>query len=370
MEIPDFILERLQQNEEIAKKFFEIEASILTTLNFKDFFEQLLYEIREKFQLPYIWISLISESHIARHIQDAEVSSLLKTSTVFINAQEFLKITENSRQPILANENLHRFRNLLPDGDFQNKISSISIAPITLDGQLVGSINQADHDPSRFQPGIDTSLLEQLSSKVSLCLSNVVAHEQLKFLAFHDSLTGLLNREAMKRALDREFERAKRYKGDLSIIFMDLDGFKEINDTQGHDVGDLALCHLARALSRLKRDSDIVARFAGDEFVLILPSTREVEAGQYILRLRYELFQYPLPIIDAVSRKEINIYVRFSHGIASLATDKVNSPQELLKLADERLYQTKHQKHANRNNSLQFLTGTNISVGKKTKSER
>ncbi len=366
MEIPDFIIERLQKNEEIAKKFFEIEASILTTLNFKDFFEKLLFEIREKFKVPYIWISLIQESRIAGNLQETQISSMLKSSTVFINAQDFMKITGNSRQPILANRELDRFRHLIPNGDFNNKISSISIAPITLDGQLVGSINQADQDPTRFQPGIDTSLLEQLSSKVSLCLSNVVAHEQLKFLAFHDSLTGLLNREAMKRALEREFERSRRYKGDLSIIFMDLDGFKEINDTQGHDVGDLALCHLAKALSRLKRDSDIVARFAGDEFVLILPSTKEVEAEKYILRLRYEFFQYPLSIIDAISREEINLYIRFSHGIASLANDQVNSPQELLKIADERLYQTKHKQHSLPDEAFRFLTGNNVCVGRKS----
>ncbi len=344
MEIPAFLVKRLQENEKIANKFFEIEASILTTLNFKDFFEKLLYEIRYKFKVPYIWISLIKENPIAAHIQEMEDSTLLQTSTVFVSSHDFLKITKNSRQPILANENLVRFHSLMPDTEFLNRISSISIAPISLDGVIVGSINQADQNKNRFQPGIDTSLLEQLALKVSLCLSNVAAHEQLRFLAFHDSLTGLLNREAMKRALEREFERARRYKGDLSLIFLDLDDFKKINDTLGHDVGDLALCHIARAMSRLKRDSDIVARFAGDEFVLIFPSTQASEADQYILRLRDELFQYPLPIHCATSENETEIYIRFSHGIVSLAHDWVNSPQELLKIADERLYLAKKKK--------------------------
>ncbi len=341
MEIPAFLVKRLRENEEIAKKFFEIEANILTTLNFKDFFEKLLYEIKYKFAVPYIWISLIKESPIAEHIQEMGDSSVLQTSIVFVSHNTFSKITKDSRNSILENKNLLRFHSLMPDQVLHNHISSMAISPISLDGAIVGSINQADQDKHRFQPGIDTSLLEQLALKVSLCLSNVAAHEQLQFLAFHDSLTGIVNREAMKRALEREFERARRYKTDLSLIFLDLDDFKKINDTLGHDIGDLALCHIAKTMNRLKRDSDVVARFAGDEFVVILPSTRAAEAGRYILRLRDELLQYPLSIHSSTPLGKNEIYIRFSHGLVSLGHDCVSSPQELLKIADERLYLNK-----------------------------
>ncbi|WDP87159.1 MAG: GGDEF domain-containing protein [Desulfobacter sp.] len=290
MAIPKALIDRLKKNEEIAKKFTEIEVSILSILNFNDFFERLLWEISKKFSIPYIWISIIKESRIADQLKNIKESELLMRSTAFVDKQAFISIINNQLTPCLANENLGIYDTLMPEIS-NYAIGSIAIAPITLDGEIVGSINQADIDPLRFEPGIDTSLLEQLALKVSLCLSNVTAHEQLKFMAFHDPLTGLLNRGVMERILDREFLRAQRYKTDLSLLFLDLDKFKTINDTAGHDTGDMALCLAAETLTRLKRDSDIVARFAGDEFVVILPSTGRTQAEKYINRVTQDMLK-------------------------------------------------------------------------------
>ncbi|MBT3387692.1 MAG: GGDEF domain-containing protein, partial [Desulfobacula sp.] len=210
MTIPTSILERLKQNEIIAKKFHEIEISILSILNFQDFIEKLLFEISSKFFVPYTWLSIIEESNITEYLHNIQNSELLKTSTAFISEKQFSDITHNRLKPLLSNKNINQFNALIPEaGNY--KIGSIAIAPITLDGSIVGSINQADKNINRFEPGIDTSLLEQMALKASLCLSNVTAHEQLKFLAFHDPLTKLLNRGVMERILEREFQRSKRY---------------------------------------------------------------------------------------------------------------------------------------------------------------
>lgn len=340
MDLPLPLLERLKQNETIARKFNEIEISILTILNFQDFLEKLLSEISEKFTVPHIWISIIRESTIAGHLHDIQNSRLLNSSTAFVSRQTFSQITRNRLSPILANTDLQRFKDLMPESSGWS-IGSISIAPITLDGKLVGSINQADPDRHRFEPGIDTSLLEQLALKVSLCLSNVTAHEQLKFLAFHDPLTGLLNRGVMERILEREFLRGQRYGTDLSLIFLDLDEFKSINDTHGHDTGDLALCHVADCLIRLKRDSDIVARFAGDEFVVILPSTTGAQAEHYMQRVIQSLAQVPLP---GDFPGHPRIHIRLSHGISSIPDKGIQSSKALLKAADQKLYRIKETK--------------------------
>lgn len=340
MEIPRSLLERLEKNEEIAGKFNEIEVSILTILNFQDFLEKLLFEISDKFAIPYTWISIIEESAIAEHLHDIQNSALLNTSTAFLSRKKFLDVTQNRLEPILANANLSAFQPLVPDiPDWD--IGSIAVAPITLDGEIVGSINQADPDQHRFEPGIDASLLERLAVKVSLCLSNVTAHERLRFMAFHDPLTGLLNRGVMERILDREFQRAKRYKSNLTLLFLDLDDFKVINDTFGHDVGDQALCHTADCLNRLKRDSDIVARFAGDEFVVILPSTSQTEAEHYITRVKTQLLEDPLTAGGET------IIVRLSHGVSSILDSDVVLSQNMLKTADKRLYEAKLNKKPN-----------------------
>lgn len=337
MTIPQSILERLKNNEIIARKFHEIEISILTILNFQDFVEKLLLEISSKFSIPHAWFSIIEESRISEYIQNIQNSDLLNKSTAFIAREDFVKITKNRLKPLLANSDLDRFSALIPEASTYD-MGSIAIAPITLDGEVVGSINQADPNPNRFQPGIDASLLEQLALKASLCLSNVTAHEQLKFLAFHDPLTGLLNRGVMERILEREFQRSQRYHIDLTVIFLDLDDFKSINDSFGHDNGDRALCHTADSLTSLKRDSDVVARFAGDEFVVILPSTTKDQAENYINRVKAKLAEEPL---KANGKK---FYVKLSYGVSSIFENGMDSSKVLLKAADKMLYKAKQNK--------------------------
>ncbi|MCD4674519.1 MAG: GGDEF domain-containing protein [Desulfobacula sp.] len=337
MTIPKSILERLKQNEIVARKFHEIEISILTILNFQDFIEELLFEISSKFSVPYTWISIIEESSISKYLHNIQNSKLLRTSTAFLSKKQFIDITRNRLKPLLFNKKLNELRALIPEAS-DYEIGSIAIAPITLDGEIVGSFNQADENIYRFEPGIDTSLLEQLALKVSLCLSNVTAHEQLKFLAFHDPLTGLLNRGVMERVLEREFQRSKRYHIDLTVLFLDLDDFKSINDTFGHDNGDVALCHTANCLNTLKRDSDIVARFAGDEFVVILPSTNKSQAENYINRVKQKLASDPL------SANNTFFHVKLSHGLSSVFEKGMDSSTILLKAADKRLYQAKKNK--------------------------
>jgi diguanylate cyclase (GGDEF)-like protein len=333
----DTIIERLRRNEEITKKFHEIETRILTIVNFRDLFEVLLVLIKEKFNVPYVWISLIDQSEVSSLIQSLETSESLKEKINIIAGEKFLGLIDHRSKPLLANQDMDPFKKLLPSR--QNYfIKSIAIAPISMDGEIIGSLNQADFSRSRFQPGIDTSRLEQLAVMVSLCLSNVTAHEKLKYLAFHDPLTGLLNRRVMETVLKREFNRSRRYAGILSVVFLDLDDFKGINDRYGHDRGDEVLKHVAKTLLEMSRDSDVVARFAGDEFVYILPETSPVNAENLMNRIRDHLKAHPLKIEDTL------ISISISFGVAAADDDQIETADHLLKKADEMLYKNKERR--------------------------
>lgn len=328
------IIQRLKENEEITKKFHRVETKILTILNFKDLFEVLLAEIQENFKIPYVWISMVENSEISSLIDALGSSERLKEHINIIERKAFLELIDHSMEPILANTNLKPFFRLFPQ---QRKffIKSLAVAPISLDGEIIGSLNQADISESRFQPGIDTSLLEQLAVKVSLCLSNVTAHEKLKFLAYHDPLTGLLNRRVMEKILKREFQRSKRYHKSLSVVFLDLDFFKHINDTYGHERGDDLLVFVARTLKSMCRQSDIVARFAGDEFVIILPEA-DAEQAHYLMSRVTETFKTtPFRI------HETDVFVSVSYGIAAIEDADMADEALFLKIADERLYECK-----------------------------
>jgi len=336
------IIERLKQNEDITRKFHEIETRILTILDFSDLFEILLTQIREKFKVPYAWLSMIEKSEVSTLIHTLESSETLKERLNIIDRKSFFSLVGSKMHPVLVNEDLKPYYKLLPK-DYKYFIKSIAIAPISLDGKVIGSLNQADFSSNRFQPHIDTSRLEQLAIKVSLCLSNVTAHEKIRFLAYHDPLTKLLNRRVMESVLKRELSRSKRYGSTLSVVFLDLDDFKKVNDRYGHDIGDNLLQYVAEQLLEMSRDSDVVARFAGDEFVFILPETPVKNAETLMDRLKDYLKNNPLEVGG------MRIPAAISFGVASTEDPGINSTSKLLKRADEMLYRAKAEKKAVQN---------------------
>jgi len=332
------LIETLRKNQEIAQKFFEIETSVLSILNFKDFLERLLTEIQDKRDIPYVWISMIDKSNVADMIQKAAPSEILTERTNFIDREVFLKLINNKTDPILVNDGLATFHALLPR-QYKHHIRSLAIAPLTLDGEIIGSLNHGDHSAFRYRPDMDTTLLKQLATIVSICLSNVMAHERINFLASRDSLTGLLNRRVLEQVLEREFERAVRYRTPLTVVFIDVNDFKMVNDRFGHKAGDDALRYVATHLLRMTRGSDVVARFAGDEFVIILPNTPLDEASELTNRLQTFLINHPLDF------EGISIQVSISYGLSHIE-DGTDNAMSLLKAADKMLYRAKKKKSA------------------------
>jgi len=337
----EILLNKLRLREEIAernaettRRFFEIEKRILSILNYKDLFEVLLSEIKLKFNMPYAWISIIEKSELFNFIQSLETSDILKKHMNIVDKNTFLKLVGTKTTPLLINNNLKAYFKLIPQQD-KHTIRSIAISPISLDGEIIGSLNQAHISLGHFKPGLDTSSLEQLAVKVSFCLSNVTAHEKLKFLAYSDPLTGLLNRRAMENALKREFNREKRYQRMLSVVFIDLDDFKSVNDIYGHDRGDELLKYVANQLFNISRDTDVVARFAGDEFIVILPETSAASTKILMNRLKSYFISHPL------NTAGISIPVSISFGVASTEDKSIENPAMLLKKADEMLYKAK-----------------------------
>jgi diguanylate cyclase (GGDEF)-like protein len=337
--LPDLerILETLKENEEIARKFFEIEVSILSILDFQGLFERLLSEIREKFGIPCVWISLIDKSEISDLIQALASSKDLRERLNVIDRKTFLKLIDNTTSPLLLNGDLRPYYPIFPRGQL-NFIRSMAVSPIRLHGEVIGSLNQADFSRLRYRPGMDTRLLEQLAVKVSICLSNVIAHERIKWLAVRDPLTSLLNRRVMETILKREHKRALRYRTPLSLAFLDIDHFKDVNDRHGHECGDALLRYVSSQLMGITRDIDVVARYGGDEFVIILPGTSAEEVSKLLHRLQQHFQDYPM------GQGENSIPVSISFGVASVTDPGVTDPESLLRAADAMLYSIKKSK--------------------------
>lgn len=159
-----------------------------------------------------------------------------------------------------------------------------------------------------------------------------VIFEQERDLARTDSLTGVLNTRQFYELAGGELERARRYGRPLSVAYMDLDSFKEVNDVYGHGAGDDLLCFVADILKSRTRSSDIVARMGGDEFVVLMPESQDMEAGKMMERLRQSVMdgmpQYGFPVTLSVGL--ITYYMT------------PDSVEEMVHEADTLMYHVKH----------------------------
>jgi len=332
-------IETMQGNDEIARKFFEIQIDLLPLTSFTGLFETLIQKLEHAFSLPYVWLSFIQRSDTINLIQTLSSSEFLKQRLSVVEEKVFSDIFKNGASPILCHKDTKTINQLYPAGE-KCSIKSAALAPLSFRGTVIGSLNHGDTAEDRYQPGMDTTGLEQLTKVVSTCLSNIAAYEELKLNASRDHLTGLLNRRVMESALDREYKRALRYSEPLSLIILDLDDLKVINDGHGHDAGDAVLKYLGQKLLEMSRESDIVTRFGGDEFVLILPGTDSAKARETIERLRGYFANNPMRWSGTT------LSVSFCYGLAEIRQETVHDPASLLKQADLLLYEAKRKKNS------------------------
>ena len=156
--------------------------------------------------------------------------------------------------------------------------------------------------------------------------------DRLQYLSHTDDLTGLLNRRALIDKLEDEIRRTQRYKADLSILICDIDYFKEINDTYGHDTGDMVLRAISNLFKRLLRSIDVIGRYGGDEFLAILPETSMEGAKEIAERIRSAVEDLKLQ-----GEGKDSIKTTLSLGVAEFNADKENI-NDLIKRADNALY--------------------------------
>jgi diguanylate cyclase (GGDEF)-like protein len=160
---------------------------------------------------------------------------------------------------------------------------------------------------------------------------------RLRRAALTDGLTGLWNYAQFRQLLDREFNRTRRYGGVVSLLMLDLDHFKAVNDTYGHEAGNHVLKSVASQLLNLVRDTDIVARYGGEEFAVICPQTDLEDAFRLAERIRQTLRR---EVVVSESRRHT---VTASIGVAATSQPEVGSPRELINLADHAMYEAKRE---------------------------
>jgi len=201
-------------------------------------------------------------------------------------------------------------------------------------GQSVGLVELMSADLVAFDEG-KLALARTMANEAAMALENARLYESARSLADRDPLTGFYNHRALYERLGEEFVRSRRAHRPLSLLMLDLDDFKLVNDTFGHQFGDRCVVHLAEVVKSTLRASDVAARYGGDEFAVILPDTDEVAAQGVAERITDELARNPL-VADGRGPVQVSVSI----GVAALAAD-VRTPTDLVGAADARMYAAK-----------------------------
>jgi diguanylate cyclase (GGDEF)-like protein len=217
------------------------------------------------------------------------------------------------------------------------KASAVAF-PLACRGRTIGALVAIDRTPAKatpkFAPGTLSSLLSAIEPG-AIALENALRVQRAEALTVTDDLTQLYNSRFLSQVLRRETKRASRSGRPLSLLFIDLDGFKSINDTHGHLYGSRALVEAAGVIRASARETDMVARFGGDEFALILPDTGSEGAVAVGDRIRERIAAHTFLEGDGLS-----IGLTVSVGVATLP-DVAASADGLVQAADEAMYWVK-----------------------------
>ncbi len=220
-------------------------------------------------------------------------------------------------------------------------LQSIAMVPLLRNRRLIGSLNLGSIDPAKFVPSMGTDFIEHMASIIAICLENVISNEMLKYIGLTDSLTGVYNRRYIDRRLIEEISRAQRQDYRISVMYIDIDHFKLVNDSIGHQGGDEVLREVAARIKAELRLSDALARFGGEEFVVLLIDADLESAGQVAERIRASIAGTPFELPNDAS-----IPVSVSIGVATLNDFERNNAiegvgQTLVAHADAALYKAK-----------------------------
>jgi diguanylate cyclase (GGDEF)-like protein/PAS domain S-box-containing protein len=238
-----------------------------------------------------------------------------------------------SKQPILV-QNAEKD----PEANqaiIERGVHSLIMAPIMAGEKCLGVMGLFSLTRDKQFTNRDLAVIESVGRQAGIALQNAVLFEEVQKLAITDPLTGLFNRRHFFELSQRDYERALRYKRPLSVIMLDIDHFKQVNDTYGHAAGDVVLQGVAEHLSTSLRNTDIIGRYGGEEFVVLMPETNGLNASLVAERLRLITENTPTPTAAGP------VMICISLGVASFDYATPSSFDELLLQADKALYAAK-----------------------------
>jgi len=337
-------LEDLRQHRQIAQKgqelslLLEASQSLNSRLGLQHRLATMTGLTRKIVQAETIILCLVGEGERRAVVHVAEGDNTARAlGQSFPLTDGLVSLVVKNRQPIvlshLSDEQPTRF--FPSKSKLQPTARSFLGLPLILQDRVIGLLLCLSDVPSAFT-ATHQHLLSILCNQAARAISDAQLHEQVERLASIDGLTGILNHRAFHDRLHYEWEQAQRHGESLALMMIDLDYFKRINDTHGHQAGDRILKQVAALLTKLARKVDTSGRYGGEEFAILLPQTTAAQAGRMAERIRKAVER------GRFGQEGVPIPVTLSIGIASAPADAAG-PDRLVGAADKALYGAKTQ---------------------------
>jgi diguanylate cyclase (GGDEF)-like protein len=338
-----YLMEQAERNHDIMCRHQAFDLDIVGASTFPQLIGTIFRSLPAISDLDSVTLSLVDEGAdihtvmLRLGVDFAEFPDL-----IFVNSAADLHFAagpDGQPKPLMGGYD----EVLQPSFPNASGLETVALVPLLRNKRLIGSLNLGSRDPSRFAPIMGTDFIEHMASIIAICLENVISNEMLKYIGLTDSLTGVYNRRYIDRRLLEEIARARRQEYRLSVMYIDVDHFKRVNDTIGHQAGDEVLREIAVRIKDELRLSDALGRFGGEEFVVLLIDA-ELEAATMVAnRIRASVANAPVRLLNGQ-----DVAVSVSIGVAMLDDFERDHAiegvaQALVARADSMLYRAKEE---------------------------
>lgn len=277
--------QEMEYNETVLKRFFDMELRLLSCGRLPELLDIILFDFKRSFKLSAVSLVLFDPEQIAAELledylsENNSVLTLVRTPSVFSQLYPEGAIRTGELDQVTR-------KRVFPNNPF---VLSSALLPLMRHGCQIGSLHLGANDLDRYHDGYRYEYLEHMASVIAVCLENCINQQTLERLSTTDVLTKVHNRRSFDSELNKEINRAWRLGEPLSCLFLDIDHFKRINDNYGHPTGDAVLRSFAQLLKQQLRKTDLIGRYGGEEFAILLPSCDQRQASHVAEGLRKQV---------------------------------------------------------------------------------
>ena len=338
------LLDEARVNENKWHRLNQFEKQLIATRTLPELIQVMLQGYKSAYEMDVVTLVLSDpEYEITRTLEREKCGSSNVPGLVIME-----KLNSNIVAPYLGPIDTELNNSIFDP--WPSGCCSMALLPLKRRDGIIGSLNMASKDPSRFTADSSTDFLERLTAVFSICLENTLNNERLKLVGLTDHLTRVFNRRYFETRCLEEVANARRHHRPLACMFLDIDKFKLINDNYGHLAGDEVLRTVASMIQSQLRNNDVIARYGGEEFVVLLPRTVLRQACEIAERIRSTVADEALRITNEKSLR-VTISIGISMLPEKLIGNDVECSQNLISSADGALYRAKE----NGRNRVEFV---------------